>query len=57
MIAEDYNEDVHKLAKEYEGIIPLTADITEENSAKYAVQLAVDKFGKLRCSGLIMPGV
>ncbi len=47
VIAEDYKEDIQKLADEYEGIVPLQADVTEEVSAKQVVQLALDKFGKL----------
>ncbi|MDJ1486391.1 SDR family oxidoreductase [Cytophagaceae bacterium YF14B1] len=47
VIAEDYKADVHKLAEEYKGIVPLQADVTQEESAKKVVQLALERFGKL----------
>ncbi|MDJ1470700.1 MULTISPECIES: SDR family oxidoreductase [Xanthocytophaga] len=47
VIAEDYKADVHKLAEEYTGIVPLQADVTQEQSAKKVVQLALERFGKL----------
>lgn len=47
VIAEDYKEEIQKLADEYEGIVPVKADVTKEDSARQVIQLAIDKFGKL----------
>jgi NAD(P)-dependent dehydrogenase (short-subunit alcohol dehydrogenase family) len=47
VIAEDYNEEVSKLAEEFEGMVTLVADVTEEDSAVRAVQMAIEHFGKL----------
>jgi NAD(P)-dependent dehydrogenase (short-subunit alcohol dehydrogenase family) len=45
VVAEDINPDVERLARP--GIVPLIADISQEDSAAKAVGLAIDKFGKL----------
>ena len=47
VIAEDYNQNVHELENTYQNIVALQADVTQEESAKNAVELALAKFGKL----------
>src|SRR5512132_1386377 len=45
VVAEDINPDVERLAKP--DLVPLIADISQEESATKAVAVAVERFGKL----------
>ncbi|OWJ66718.1 SDR family NAD(P)-dependent oxidoreductase [Inquilinus limosus] len=45
VIAEDINPEVERLARP--GVVPMVADISQEDSAAKAVALAVDTFGRL----------
>ena len=42
VVAEDINPDVERLAKP--GLVPLIADVSKEDSATKAVEVAVDSF-------------
>ncbi len=46
-IAEDYNPAVEKMAAEFPGMVTLVGDVTEEETAKKVVDLAIKHFGKL----------
>lgn len=45
VVAEDINPEVERLARP--GIVPLVADVSKEDSAKKAVALAAETFGRL----------
>lgn len=47
VVAEDYNPSVKEMAEQFDGMATLIADVTEENTASKAVELAVERFGKL----------
>jgi NAD(P)-dependent dehydrogenase (short-subunit alcohol dehydrogenase family) len=45
VVAEDINPAINDLA--HDGLQPLVADVTKDGSAEKAVQLAIEKFGRL----------
>ncbi|MDJ1470699.1 SDR family oxidoreductase [Cytophagaceae bacterium DM2B3-1] len=47
VIAEDYNDDVKDLGKDYENIVPFVGDVTLEETAINVVAFAIEKFGQL----------
>lgn len=47
VVAEDIKPEVAELAKEFTGMATFVGDVTEEETAKKVVELAVEQFGKL----------
>lgn len=47
VIAEDYNPAVVDMSQEFPGMVTLVGDVTEEETAKKVVDLAIKHFGKL----------
>jgi glucose 1-dehydrogenase len=47
VVAEDYNEDVKELQKDYKNILPFVGDVTEEKTAIDVVAFAKKETGRL----------
>jgi NAD(P)-dependent dehydrogenase (short-subunit alcohol dehydrogenase family) len=47
VVAEDYNEEVKQLQKDYKNILPFVGDVTEEKTAVDVVAFAIKEAGRL----------